>query len=252
MFQSGCGRLLIAALGQDPPFRWPRRPLRRQIDDWRSRPSWEWEWPAYRSSWLCGWRGTPNIMQRAVILPYWLLTLATAILPALWFGRWRKAKKAAGRRGFEVVTGKVQEQQSQQGAQSYLRRNTIELCGLWEHLNNPAFNPIALDGIKKQVGLNSFILTAKQWIQKTGAIGIISKAGRYGGMLLPRLQSIAHPMGVPVFPGRPRDVAIGRPIEQQRNKEALWRESGLSECRVSRQGHEMGGRGGPPHFVASQ
>ena len=60
-------------------------------------------------------------------------------------------------------------------------RNTIEFLGIWEHLNNPGFNPIEFDGIKKQAGLNSFILTAKQWIVKTGAIGIISKAGRYGG-----------------------------------------------------------------------
>lgn len=60
-------------------------------------------------------------------------------------------------------------------------RNTIEFLGIWEHINNPRFNPIEFDGIKKQAGLNSFILTAKQWVQKTGAIGIISKAGRYGG-----------------------------------------------------------------------
>ena len=42
-------------------------------------------------------------------------------------------------------------------------------------------NPIEFDGIRKQAGLNSFILTAKQWIERTGAIGIQSKAGRYGG-----------------------------------------------------------------------
>ena len=60
-------------------------------------------------------------------------------------------------------------------------RNTIEFLGLWEQINNPAFNPIEFDGIQKQAGLNSFILTAKQWIERTGAIGIQSKAGRYGG-----------------------------------------------------------------------
>jgi len=60
-------------------------------------------------------------------------------------------------------------------------RNTIEFLGIWEHLNNPGFNPIEFDGIKKHAGLNSFVLTAKQWIEKTGAIGITSKAGRYGG-----------------------------------------------------------------------
>jgi hypothetical protein len=60
-------------------------------------------------------------------------------------------------------------------------RNTIEFLGIWEQLNNPGFNPIEFDGIKKQAGLNSFILTARRWIDTTGAIGLISKSGRYGG-----------------------------------------------------------------------
>jgi hypothetical protein len=53
--------------------------------------------------------------------------------------------------------------------------------GVWEHLNNPAFKPAEFDGFKKKAGLNSFTLTPKQWIEKTNAIGLISKAGRYGG-----------------------------------------------------------------------
>lgn len=66
--------------------------------------------------------------------------------------------------------------------QNWLRnRNTIELLGFWEQLNNPNFKPIEFEGFRKQSGLNSFVLTAKQWIEKTDAIGIISKAGRYGG-----------------------------------------------------------------------
>lgn len=48
-------------------------------------------------------------------------------------------------------------------------------------LNNPHFNPVEFDGFRRQAGLNSFTLTPKQWIEKTGAIGLISKAGRYGG-----------------------------------------------------------------------
>lgn len=60
-------------------------------------------------------------------------------------------------------------------------RNTLEFLGVWEHLYNPDFNPVEFDGFKKQAGLNSFTLTPKQWIERTGAIGIISKAGRYGG-----------------------------------------------------------------------
>jgi hypothetical protein len=60
-------------------------------------------------------------------------------------------------------------------------RNTIEFLGIWEQLNNPGFNPIEFDGIRKQAGLNSFILTAKRWIDATGALGLVSASGRYGG-----------------------------------------------------------------------
>ena len=60
-------------------------------------------------------------------------------------------------------------------------RNTIELLGFWEILNNPDFKPVEFDGFKKQAGLNSFTMTAKKWIEATNAIGIISKSGRYGG-----------------------------------------------------------------------
>jgi hypothetical protein len=60
-------------------------------------------------------------------------------------------------------------------------RNTVEFLGIWEQLNNPGFNPVEFDGFRKQAGLNSFTLTPKQWIEKTGAIGIVSKPGRYGG-----------------------------------------------------------------------
>jgi hypothetical protein len=60
-------------------------------------------------------------------------------------------------------------------------RNTIELLGLWETIHNQDFKPVEFDGFKKEAGLNSFVLTSKRWIEKTNAIGIISKSGRYGG-----------------------------------------------------------------------
>ena len=60
-------------------------------------------------------------------------------------------------------------------------RNTVEFLGLWERLNNPRFNPVEFDGIRLQTGLNSFVLTPKQWLEKTRAVGITSSAGRYGG-----------------------------------------------------------------------
>ncbi len=66
--------------------------------------------------------------------------------------------------------------------QNWLRnRNTIEFLGIWEKLNNPNFNPIEFEGFRNKAGLNSFVLTPKQWIKKTNAIGLISRSGRYGG-----------------------------------------------------------------------
>lgn len=56
-----------------------------------------------------------------------------------------------------------------------------EFLGIWEQLNNPDFNSIEFDGIRKQAGLNSFSLTPKRWIEATNAMGLTSKAGRYGG-----------------------------------------------------------------------
>ena len=66
--------------------------------------------------------------------------------------------------------------------QNWMRRkDTISYLGVWEHLHNPNFNCIEFDAIKNASGTNRFILTAKEWIERTGAIGVISKAGRYGG-----------------------------------------------------------------------
>ncbi len=60
-------------------------------------------------------------------------------------------------------------------------RNTIEFLGVWETLNNPNFNPLEFEGFRKQAGLNAFVMSPKKWIEATGAIGIVSKSGRYGG-----------------------------------------------------------------------
>ncbi|GHT03333.1 hypothetical protein AGMMS49525_08220 [Bacteroidia bacterium] len=60
-------------------------------------------------------------------------------------------------------------------------RYTISFMGIWEKVNNPIFNVVDFDNIKNESGNNSFVLTSKQWIEKTNAIGIISKPGRYGG-----------------------------------------------------------------------
>lgn len=60
-------------------------------------------------------------------------------------------------------------------------RNTIEFLGIWEELHNPNFNYGEFAIIKSQAGLNSYKISVKEWVSKTNAIGIVSKAGRYGG-----------------------------------------------------------------------
>lgn len=66
--------------------------------------------------------------------------------------------------------------------QNWMRnRDVIEFLGLWERLHNPDFNLLEFEGFRKQAGANAFTMSPKKWIEATNAIGIVSKAGRYGG-----------------------------------------------------------------------
>ena len=66
--------------------------------------------------------------------------------------------------------------------QNWMRnRNTIEFLGVWETLHNPGFNRVQFDTVKTEAGANRFVMTPTKWIEQTNAIGIVSKAGRYGG-----------------------------------------------------------------------
>lgn len=66
--------------------------------------------------------------------------------------------------------------------QNWMRnRNTIEFLGVWESLYNADFNRVEFDAFRIQAGLNSFVMTPQKWVEATGAIGIASKPGRYGG-----------------------------------------------------------------------
>lgn len=60
-------------------------------------------------------------------------------------------------------------------------RYAIEYLGIWERVNNPDFNITEFSNIRQMAGANGFVLTCKQWIDRTNAKGIISTAGRYGG-----------------------------------------------------------------------
>lgn len=60
-------------------------------------------------------------------------------------------------------------------------RSTIDFLGLWEQLNNPNFKGVEFDSFRAEAGTNAFTLTPQRWIDKTNAIGIISKSGNGGG-----------------------------------------------------------------------
>lgn len=60
-------------------------------------------------------------------------------------------------------------------------KDTVLFLGVWEKIHNPAFNSIEFEGIRNEAGRNSFFLSAKKWIELTGATGLIATAGRYGG-----------------------------------------------------------------------
>lgn len=60
-------------------------------------------------------------------------------------------------------------------------RYTVDFLGFWEQMHNNNFNRVEFDTFKNDAGTNAFVLTPQKWIEKTKAIGIISKSGRYGG-----------------------------------------------------------------------
>lgn len=60
-------------------------------------------------------------------------------------------------------------------------RDTLEFLGLWENTYNPDFKPFEFEGVRNQAGLNAFTMSPTKRISNVNAIGIVSKAGRYGG-----------------------------------------------------------------------
>ena len=77
-------------------------------------------------------------------------------------------------------------------------KSTIEYIGEWESLNNPSFNYTEFGTIRNAAGRNNFVLSVKTWIEKTNAIGIVAKAGRYGGTYAHK--DIAYHFGMWISP----------------------------------------------------
>lgn len=77
-------------------------------------------------------------------------------------------------------------------------KSTIEYIGEWEMLYNPNFNCTEFDTIRNSAGSNNFVLSVKAWIERTNAIGIVARAGRYGGTYAHR--DIAYHFGMWISP----------------------------------------------------
>ena len=82
----------------------------------------------------------------------------------------------------DMANGKQDESRAADVIKNWIRtRYTIEFLGTWEMIHNPHFKVVEFDHFRMQAGLPNFTLSASEWIEKTNAIGIIVKRGRYGG-----------------------------------------------------------------------
>ena len=82
----------------------------------------------------------------------------------------------------DMASAKEGDSRSADVIKNWIRnRYTIEFIGTWEIIHNPHFNVVEFDHFRKSAGLPSFVLSASEWIERTCAIGITVKKGRYGG-----------------------------------------------------------------------
>ena len=82
----------------------------------------------------------------------------------------------------DMATAKEGDNRSADIIKNWLRnRYTIEFLGTWEVIHNPNFKVVEFDHFRMSAGLPSFVLSASEWIDRTNAVGIIVKKGRYGG-----------------------------------------------------------------------
>lgn len=81
-----------------------------------------------------------------------------------------------------MAKSKIGNSKSDDVIRNWLRnRLTLEFLGTWDYLYNPNFNSVEFDGFKKEADLHTFAISVSEWVNKTNAIGIYSKRGKYGG-----------------------------------------------------------------------
>ena len=82
----------------------------------------------------------------------------------------------------DIAKAKVGESRGADVVKNWMRnRATLEFLGTWEQIYNPAFKVVELDHFKSEAGLHTFVLSVSEWIEKTEAIGLFVKRGKYGG-----------------------------------------------------------------------
>ena len=82
----------------------------------------------------------------------------------------------------DIAKAKAGESRSADVVKNWLRnRNTLEFLGTWEMIYNPDFKVVEFDHFKSEAGLHTFVLSVAEWINKTNAIGMYVKRGKYGG-----------------------------------------------------------------------
>ncbi len=82
----------------------------------------------------------------------------------------------------DMANAKESESRAADIIKNWLRtRYAIEFLSVWEQINNPTFKVVESDHFKMQAGLPSFVLSVSEWVEKTNAVGLIVKKGKYGG-----------------------------------------------------------------------
>ncbi len=82
----------------------------------------------------------------------------------------------------DMATAKDGDSRAADVIKNWIRnRYTIEFLGTWELIHNPNFKVVEFDHFRMSAGLPSFVLSASEWIERTDAIGLVVKKGRYGG-----------------------------------------------------------------------
>jgi hypothetical protein len=117
----------------------------------------------------------------------------------------------------DMANAKESESRAADIIKNWIRtRYTLEFLGTWEQINNPNFKVVEFDHFKMQAGLPSFVLSVSEWIEKTNAIGIIVRKGKYGGTYAHKdiVRHFAKPQNVQVNARSARIYLNGRGLSK--------------------------------------